>query len=105
MDADWTGTKPEDWINRIILSQYGIVCKVLDATQEGTKILLKCQSFYNDKIWNWDTYKISLITKEGEILDYEGVIYGKVNKHKWELYPEEKYRKLTPEEIEVELKR
>ncbi len=102
MDVDWTGTKPEDWKGRTIVSQYGLVCEVLDACQEGNEIKIKCRSLFNERIWNWTTYKISLVTKGGEILDFNGEIFGKVNGHDFELYSDEECRKITQEEVEKE---
>lgn len=99
---DWQGRKPEDWIGKTIVSQYGLVCDVMKAEEVDGKILVTCRSFYNDKVWEWHTDTISLVTKAGEMLDADGEIYGHVRGDRWDLYEEVKCRKVSQEVIDAE---
>lgn len=87
------------WIGRTIVSQYGIVCEVLDAQGD----MLDCRAFHNGRMWCWCNDTVSLVTREGEILDWKtGEIFGKVDGRNYDLYEDDKCRKITQEEVEKE---
>jgi hypothetical protein len=99
---DWIGRKQEDWIGKKIVSQYGLVCEVIDSKEVNGKVIITCRSIYNSKVWEWGTDTISLVTKSGEILDATGEIFGKITNDDWDLYSDEQCRKVSQEVIDAE---
>jgi hypothetical protein len=98
--------KIQDWIGREIVSQYGLLCEVLDANEKDNKIIIKCQAHYNGKIWEWESDTVSLVTKQGEMLDPgKGEVFGKIVDGRWNLYSEEQCRIIPKEEVEEEFQR
>ena len=100
---DWQGRKPEDWIGKTIVSQYGLVCEVTGADEVDGKIMLCCLARYKSKVWNWTTDTVSLVTKAGEMLDANGEIFGKLREdNHWELYDDEECRVISQGDINME---
>lgn len=97
-----------DWIGKIIVSQYGLICDVTDAQDVDGVVMLTCQSRYKDKTWVWPEDTVSLVTKTGEIMDFTedgfGLIYGRLDKtgSEWILYEDEDNRRILPEEVIAE---
>lgn len=99
-------TRSQDWIGRTIVSQYGLVCEVLDASEKEGEVILNCRSLHNNRLWNWPCRDVSLVTRDGEILDIDdGEIYGKIVGKDWELYPDDKCKKISPDDIRMEFGR
>lgn len=101
--------EPEDWVGKKIVSQYGLVCKVLAAKVKDRETILMCQDIFKNregKVWEWDTYKISLVTSTGDFLDLEtGEVIGYITpENTYEWYPDENPRMMTAEEIIQEFK-
>ena len=102
----------EDWIGRTVVSQYGLVCEVLDCKDK----MITCRDHYKNHVWEWDLDTVSLVMKNNQILDVEsGEIWGYVENNRWELYGDcinqcrllcntESHSTITisPEEIEKE---
>ncbi len=85
------------WIGRTIISQYGMVCEVLEDNGD----MVKCRNVRNERLWDLPINKISLVTKDGEILDVEsGEIYGSMVGDNWDLYAENQCRLISPQEVE-----
>jgi hypothetical protein len=99
---DWVDRKPEDWIGKTIVSQYGLVCEVTGAREVDGKIMLCCLARYKSKVWNWTTDTVSLVTKAGEMLDANGEIFGKIRGDHWDLYPDEECRVISQGDINME---
>ena len=97
----WINRKPEDWIGKTIVSQYGLVCSVTAA--DGEK--LTCLDRYKNKTWEWNADKISLVTRAGELLDSDGTIYGKMVDGHWRLYADEECRIIEQAAIDDEFVR
>jgi len=92
-----------EWVGRTIISQYGLICKVLDVIQKDDGVLLKCRDIRRDKIWEWDSNAVTLVTHTGELLDlHTGEIYGEIMDGIWKLYPESKCRILSSKEVDGE---
>lgn len=92
----------KELVGRTIVSQYGLVCEVLEVNGD----MLKCLSRYNGKVWEWLADTVSLVTRDGEILDMQnGEVFGRINDQgHWELYPDEQCRTLSPEDVEREFR-
>ena len=102
----WMGS--EAWVGRKIVSTYGVVCEVLSASQAGqySQIAVRCSALHNNRLWDWYTDQVSLVTKGGEILDVDsGEVFGKIVNDDWVLYPDDQCRKLSPEELEKEFRK
>lgn len=98
-----------NWLNKRIVSQYGLICKVLDQKEENDDIILTCLAEYKDTIWEWSSKTVYLITKNNEILDIlSGKVCGKIEKSletkrdKWILYSEDEVKSLSTEQISSE---
>jgi hypothetical protein len=88
-----------NWIGRTIVSQYGLVCDVLDV-KDGE---LECRARHNARIWHWTADTVFLVTENGEMLEWQtGEIFGKVTGKNWDLYSDEQCRKMTSEEVQKE---
>lgn len=93
----------KQWVGRKIVSQYGLYCEVLGATEAGGVTTLQCRAFHNGKVWEWDADTVSLVTRAGEILDHgSGEVFGFMDGEHWRLYPDDQCRKLAPDEVERE---
>jgi hypothetical protein len=95
-----------NWKNRRIISQYGLICKVIDQKEINGETILTCLADYKEKIWEWSSDTVGLITRNNEILDViSGEIYGKImlssetQRDKYDLYHESERRILSREEV------
>lgn len=93
----------KNWVGKKIVSQYGLVCKVLDILETDNRQYLKCLSLYNNKVWYWLSGGVSLVTKENKMLDINSrEIFGQVVNDRYELYPKDKLYIISEEEVKLE---
>jgi hypothetical protein len=96
---------PDRWKGRHIVSQYGIVCTVINARYEQGITILTCRSHYNDRIWEWQDDTVSLISKSGEIVNHlDGDVFGTIEADDWDwrLYENNEGWVMTKEQLENE---
>lgn len=95
----WPTCDPARWLNRTIVSRYGLVCLVTHASDFS----LTCEAFFNGRVWEFPPDEVYLVTRDNEVLAPDGEIIGTITDFRWKPYPPSQRRMLSDTLIRMEL--